>query len=345
MKWSLASVVSSFVRGTLILFVTTICSAQELSIRPLIGGFPADSGFALGASVSRTHVAGKIDGHVKGILSVKKYQLYEAGIDVPEFTPRFSFGLAGRYRNFPQEDFWGIGPNTPQDARTNYLYEDVNTTATLSTRIGRFRTGVSAGFLKINTGPGRDDRFPSVPESLQSSPTYTHTGAFLRYESVDDAADPHKGGKYSLEWTNYAPGLQRYVVDVRHFIPVTSTDRIGLRAQTLFTHSTPDVPFFMLPTVGGIDTIRGFNQYRFRDRNALVLNSEYRRPLGGFLDLVAFADAGRVFARAQNLGLRDLHPTAGIGVRVKFGSRVFFGIDLGFSDEGHKLWFRSDQMF
>ena len=47
----------------------------------------------------------------------------------------------------------------------------------------------------------------------------------------------------------------------------------------------------------------------------------------------------------MNLGLQDLHPSYGVGARVKFGSRVFFGIDIGFSDEGHKLWFRSDQMF
>jgi outer membrane protein assembly factor BamA len=282
---------------------------------------------------------------VKGLVSIKKYQLYEAGVEVPELTPRFSFGLTGRYRNLPEVDFWGIGPNTPKEARTNYLYEDVDTTATVSTRIGPVRAGISAGYLKINTGPGRDELYPSVPESLQASPRYVHTGAFVRYDSLDDAGDPHKGGQYSVEWTNYASGLQLYVIEARRFIPVTATDRVGLRMQTALTHSSDDVPFFMLPTVGGSRTVRGFEHYRFRDRNALVLNSEYRRPLAGFLDLVAFADAGRVFARSRNLGLRDLHPSAGIGVRVKFGSSVFFGLDLGFSDEGHKLWLRSDQAF
>jgi hypothetical protein len=75
------------------------------------------------------------------------------------------------------------------------------------------------------------------------------------------------------------------------------------------------------------------------------LNSEYRKPLGGFLDVVAFADAGRVFSKSANLSLQDLHPSYGFGARIKFGTRVFFGIDVGFSDEGHKLWFRSDQTF
>ena len=138
-----------------------------------------------------------------------------------------------------------------------------------------------------------------------------------------------------------------YVVDLRRFVPVTSTDRIGFRAQASFTNSSSEekVPFFMLPFVGGVDTVRGLNQYRFRDRNALVLNSEYRHPLNSFLDVVGFVDAGRVFSNAENLGLQYLHPSAGVGARVKFGTRMFFGIDLGFSGEGKRLYFRSNQMF
>lgn len=328
------------------LLLAGIANAQELSIRPVIGGFPTASGFALGAAVTKTRFAGPIDAHAKGIVSVKKYELYEAGLAVPEISRWFSFDVTGGYHNYPQEVFWGLGPNTDRESRTNYLYEDVDITATLSARIAsRIHAGLSAGFLKINTGPGRDRQFPSVPEPQQASPRYTHTGAFLNYDSLDEPADPHNGGKYSFQFTNYAPGLQRYEVDLRRFLPLTASDRIGLRMNTSFTRSFSQVPFFMLPTVGGIDTVRGFDQYRFRDRNALVMNAEYRRPLGGFLDVVAFADAGRVFARARNLGLQGLRPSAGIGARVKFGSRVFFGIDLGFSREGAKLWFRSDQAF
>jgi hypothetical protein len=339
--------VAAILLSAALLFFSPIANAQNVLFRPLIGGFPADAGFALGGDISRTRTPGPIDVRVRGILSVKKYQLYEAGFDVPELGRWLSLSVTGRYRNLPQEDFWGLGPNTQTDARTNYLLEDVDVTARLWTSVGRFRTGVSGGYLRINTGPGRDNNLPSIPESLQSSPRFKHIGAFLEYQSLDEESDPHSGGMYSFEWTTYLSSLQSYVVDVRRFIPVTATDRIGLRMQTSFTHSSDseEVPFFMLPTVGGSHSVRGFNSWRFRDRNALVLNAEYRRPLTGFLDIVGFADAGRVFTRAANLGLQDLHPSAGVGVRVKFGSRIFFGIDVGFSGERTKLSFRSDQMF
>jgi outer membrane protein assembly factor BamA len=101
----------------------------------------------------------------------------------------------------------------------------------------------------------------------------------------------------------------------------------------------------MLPTAGGTDNVRGFAQHRFRDRNALVLNAEYRRPLVSLLDVVLFADAGRVFPRARDFSFNRLQTAAGAGARLKFGSRVFFGIDAGFSREGAQLWFRSGHTF
>jgi Omp85 superfamily domain len=331
----------------IMLMMRSVAIGGQFSVKPVIGGTPADSGFSAGAEIARKGLVGPIDGRVKGVFSVKKYELMEAAIEVPELRPWLAFKVTGRYRNLPEEDFWGLGNQTSQNQRTNYLLEDVDTTAAFETFFHGFRTGVSAGYLKINTGPGRDHRFPSTPESLQLGPAYTHVGVSFAYESLDIPSDSHKGGRYAVEWTSFLSSFQRYVIDVRRFIPITANDRIGLRAETTFTRSsTPEqIPFFMLPTAGGKDTVRGFNHYRFRDLNALVLNAEYRRPVASFLDAVAFVDAGRVSTLASDLGPRHLHPSAGFGARVKFGQRVFFGIDLGFGPEGQRLWFRSGQMF
>jgi outer membrane protein assembly factor BamA len=343
MKWT-AQLCSSI---AMLLMMSGVAAAQQTTVKPVIGGFPADSGFSAGAELIRHGLAGPIDGRIKGVLSVKKYELMEAGVEMPELRPWLSLRLTGRYRNYPQEDFWGIGNDTREDQRTNYLLEDVDGTATLETSFRKFRAGISGGYLKINTGPGRDKNFPSTPESLQLGPSYRHAGFFLGYHSLDSESDPHKGGRYTFDWTAFTSSFHRYVIDVRRFVPITADSQLALRAETIFTHSSrgEEIPFFMLPTAGGNDTVRGFNQYRFRDRDAVVLNAEYRRPVAGFLDAVAFVDAGRVFARAGDFGLRELHPAAGFGARFKFGQRVFFGIDLGFSREGKRLWFRSGQMF
>src|SRR5262245_23401649 len=111
------------------LVVTGIATAQQLDIKPVLGGFPADSGFSAGAEVVRTRLVGPIDGRIKAVASVKKYELLEAGGEIPYLTRSLSLKVTGRYRNYPEDDFWGLGNDTRKDQRTNYLIEDVDTTA------------------------------------------------------------------------------------------------------------------------------------------------------------------------------------------------------------------------
>jgi len=73
--------------------------------------------------------------------------------------------------------------------------------------------------------------------------------------------------------------------------------------------------------------------------------AEYRHPLASIIDLVLFADTGRVFSKTTDLGFRNLHSSAGAGARLKFGKRVFVGIDVGVSREGARLRLRSDHTF
>jgi outer membrane protein assembly factor BamA len=323
-------------------------SAQEWSIRPLIGGLTADAGLALGAEVRRNRLAGPVDLRVKALGSVRKYEFLELGFEIPQLTSEWlSFKVTGRYRNFPQEDFWGIGPNTKEDQRTNYLLEDVDTTSELGVTFGRVRTAANFGWTKIHIGPGRDRTVVSIPQELRAAAQYNHVGMSAGYDTRDETTDPHKGGAYEIRWTRFLPDFQRFEVDARRFIPLGVNDRLALRLRTVFTDlvSSQGAPFYMLPTVGGSGTNRGFNHYRFREKNAMVGQAEYRHPLASFADLVVFGDSGRVFAKTTDLGLRDLHSSAGAGTRLKFGKRVFVGIDVAISREGARLWFRSDHTF
>jgi outer membrane protein assembly factor BamA len=323
-------------------------SAQELSIRPLIGGLTADAGLALGAEVRRNKLAGPVDLRVKALGSVRKYEFLELGFEVPQLVSEWlSFKVTGRYRNFPQEDFWGIGPNTKEDQRTNYLLEDVDTTSELGLTFGRLRTAANLGWTKIHIGPGRDRRVASIPQELRSPARYNHVGLSAGYDTRDETADPHKGATYEIRWTRFLSDFQRFEVEARRFIPLGANDRLALRLRTIFTDlvSPQGAPFYMLPTVGGSGTNRGFNHYRFRDTNAMVGQAEYRHPLASIVDLVVFADSGRVFAKTTDLGLRNLHSSAGAGTRLKFGKRVFVGIDVAISREGARLWLRSDHTF
>ena len=84
------------------------------------------------------------------------------------------------------------------------------------------------------------------------------------------------------------------------------------------SHSTADsgdqVPFYLMETVGGGTTLRGYDDFRFRDTRNLVVNVEYRWEVWTYTDLALFYDAGKVFSNENDLNFRDMH--SGYGVRV-----------------------------
>ena len=68
------------------------------------------------------------------------------------------------------------------------------------------------------------------------------------------------------------------------------------------------MPFYLMPTLGGNDTLRGFREYRFRGPHAILRRREYRWEIWSGLDGALFYDAGKVANRRADLefqGSRD----------------------------------------
>ena len=63
------------------------------------------------------------------------------------------------------------------------------------------------------------------------------------------------------------------------------------------------IPFFMLPALGGGSSLRGYSSWRFRDQNSLLLQAEWRIMVNRYLDMAFFYDAGKVTARTTDLDL------------------------------------------
>jgi outer membrane protein assembly factor BamA len=105
------------------------------------------------------------------------------------------------------------------------------------------------------------------------------------------------------------------------------------------------VPFYLQPTLGGSDDLRGFRQYRYYDNDSLLMNAEYRWEVAPALDMAVFADAGKVFPRPWDISLTNLQTDGGFGIRFKNREAVLFRIDAGFSREGFQIWFKFNPPF
>src|SRR6185312_10205818 len=137
--------------------------------------------------------------------------------------------------------------------------------------------------------------------------------------------------------------------------------RVRGRLSFSDTSSGQRVPFYLMQTLGGsnirgADTLRGFRDYRFRDRDLLLLQLEYLRNLKGPIDFIAFYDTGKVAPAISRLDVGRLRHTYGLGLvfvqrrledvafrfYVSFGSGEGTHTYLGLTDP---LGGRGDRLF
>jgi hemolysin activation/secretion protein len=94
-------------------------------------------------------------------------------------------------------------------------------------------------------------------------------------------------------------------------------------------------PYFLLPSLGSGETLRGFDVGRFRDRHSLLLTGEWRwMPNRSALDMALFVDAGKVAPRRSDLTLSGLKTDVGLGVRFHGATITAVRLEVARSREG-----------
>jgi hypothetical protein len=301
-----------------------------------IGGLASGSGFALGPSYRRYDLAGErvqFDTFLVG--SIKEFYAGQARVRFPRIAGRrFDAELLARYANSPSLIYFGPGSDSARANKTAYRREDTQLKLRTGWRPDRkhLMLGYEAMLLQLNTGPGPGEEWPSTEQVFTPAQTpgidvqahYLGAGPFVQLDYRDRPGDPHKGvnytarmmGHWDYRWHRYS--FQRIQLSAEHYIPFLNQKRvIALRAKTDLSYVNPNdrVPFYLQPTLGGPDDLRGFQRWRYYDNNASVANLEYRWEVSTMLDMALFADAGNVFARPGLIGFRNIKTDAGLAVR------------------------------
>ena len=105
------------------------------------------------------------------------------------------------------------------------------------------------------------------------------------------------------------------------------------------------VPFYLKPSLGGQNTLRGYYDYRFHDDNMQSFNAESRWALFAHVDAAAFVDAGKVAPRAGDLDFKHLKTSYGVGLRVHNATSTLVRLDVGRSTEGWRVFFKMTDPF
>ncbi len=336
------------------------------------GDFPAGAGIKFGVGFDRAigtsdpdlTIPNRVDVTARAAYSTRGYTRLSSGLTFrnPGGAP-LHIGIGAQFYEFPQEDFFGLGMNSLDANRTSYLLRSVEAGPTVGWRVARFvELGAGASYLAPRIGRGTDRRFPSTEEVFAPDtvagfgvqPDFVRGDLSAAFDWRDNPLHPHQGGRYGVQVSRFldqdldAFDFRRIDIGLQQYVPLLNRYRIlALRAEAVLTDAGAgqQVPFYLQPTLGGSQTMRGFREFRFRDRNSLLFTAEYRWEAWWALDGALFVDAGTVAARRQDLSVREMDVSYGIGFRIHSNRAVTARLDLALSREGFIPLLRFEHVF
>ena len=290
--------------------------------------------------------------------------MLDATFQLPDMASGyFKSKVNAHYVHAGKVPYFGIGNDTTEDAEASYLYNPLTVEYSLAFQpIKYLSIGGRFAYEDYKIGDGDRPDVPSIEEiynpvtapSLGVDPQYIVPALFARLDWLQSPGYNTRGGMVEVDWQKYQEkndlnfDFQRVDVETRQFIPVLRANQvIALRALASFTdlEQPNQVPFYLLPKLGGGEELRGFGDFRFRDRHRMLLTAEYRWTPSKFIDLAVFYETGKVASRAEDLDFSDLHDSYGIGIRFHTPTVTPLRIEIAHSVEGNRIIFSGGTSF
>ena len=269
------------------------------------------------------------------------------------FTKGEQYNLFGEisYFDFPIL-YYGIGNNTEEENEEELGYQIVNFQQRL---LKQFKKG---DFLGVQYRFSRVFDVDYSPINLTDSisvrggaGTVSGFGPAYVHDTRDNVLNSSEGNFLELSATFHAGFLgsdfnfTRYRIDYRRFWKLN--DQSVLATQFLGEFNNGDVPWNELAQMGGDQIMRGYYQGRYRDKNQVALQGEYRRQLIPWIGVVAFAAVGEVGNSIDDISISNFKWTAGGGLRIMVNKRerTNVRIDYGIGNGPNGLYFGFAEAF
>jgi len=282
-----------------------------------------------------------------------------------EFTnlakSRLALGSEVKWQDYTQNTYFGSGPDSLESNRSEYRVKSLNAVGYSNLRPVKWLTiGARGGWLrspdllepsgKFNRGnPAAQLMFPGEAAFARADqPAYLHGELSVTADTRDRRSHPLNGGLYRASWSRFSDrdggnfSFRRVDAEAAQFATIDAA-RLTVAAHGWLvasdTDTGHDIPFYLMPSLGGNNTLRAFANYRFHDRNLAVANVELRLALLDHFDAALFADAGNVAARVGDLNFD--RRSFGVGVRMHSAKATFARLDVAHGSEGWRLTFNT----
>jgi hypothetical protein len=327
-------------------------------IYPKLGSLTTGSGFAFGPGYRNSPIFGyhgTLDVWIAG--SLKKYWAAEVRATFPDLARgRLFVDAYGTRRDYPREDYFGLGPDSLRRDQTSFAFRTTAFGASGGVRpVKKLSLGGGIDVIQPSVGNGDEPGLAPIGDvftdatapGLARQPDFVRSSVFVELD-YREPRNARKGGWYRVEFSRYhdrdldAYTFDRVDIDLRQYVGFLAERRV-LAGRVYVSTSDADagqtVPFYLMPYLGGRDTLRGFREYRFRGPHLILLQGEYRFEIWSGLEGALFADAGKVALRRADLDLSNLESDYGFGFRFNTDNGVIMRADVGFgSRDGTHLY-------
>lgn len=270
---------------------------------------------------------------------------------------KYNFVGDWRFYKYPQ-DTYGLGGHTSLDDADDIDYSHIRIHQSLLRNVAPGFYAGAGYFLDYHwnvkeSGLGNDStsdakKYGLPTKSMSSGPVIN----FL-FDNRKNSINP-QGGLYAN--LLYRPNLtilgsntnwQSLTIDVRKYFKLSPGINQNILAFWAYAWLTPsgNPPYLDLPSTGWDaynNTGRGYIQGRFRGKNMLYLESEYRFGISqnGLFGGVVFANA-ESFSNYPSNDFDKIWPAVGLGLRIKVNkhSNTNIAIDYGFGADGSRGFF------
>lgn len=247
------------------------------------------------------------------------------------------------YSYYPDK-FWGIGRSAPDSSEEDYNYKQYYIYLHPQMNLGN---KIYLGFLyefqrlfDVNYPAG--GLFDQEHVLGRNGYHVSGLGLSFTYDTRNNAFSPDRGMMLQFYFNHFASyfgsGYQytNFVLDARKFIKTYKEQVLAMEGYGFF--NAGNVPLRSLALLGGSSRMRGYYEGRYRDKNLVVFQTEYRIPLLWRIGAVVFGDFGDVTGRLGDFNFQCLKYSYGGGLRValnqteKLNLRLDYGIAPGFSN-------------
>jgi outer membrane protein insertion porin family len=171
----------------------------------------------------------------------------------------------------------------------------------------------------------------------------TRSVAFARiYDSRDNVYDPHSGKRnsYTFEWAGLGGdfNFEKVTVDYRYYLKAGGQNVLAFDFGAGYAWG--DMPLSQRFSMGGSDTLRGYEDDQFRGNSFLRGTMEYRMPIVKKVQGVLFVDSGYAWDKRDetmfDMGLIKVGYGLGIRVNSPLGP---IKLDYGIGEDKKKFHF------